>query len=100
MHLSYDEQARRLQARLENPEKRWKFSANDLKERALWDDYIAAYTDALQKCSTPYAPWYIVPADVKWYRNYVVGQIIVETLEEINPQFPEPERGLDAIKIV
>ncbi len=100
LHLSYDEQARRLQARLDNPEKRWKFSANDLKERALWDDYIAAYTDALQKCSTPYAPWYIVPADVKWYRNYVVGQIIVETLEEINPQFPEPERGLDAIKIV
>ncbi len=100
LHLSYEEQARRLQARLDNPEKRWKFSANDLKERALWDDYVAAYTDVLQKCSTPHAPWYIVPADVKWYRNYVVGQIIAETLAEIDPQFPEPEKGLDAIKIV
>lgn len=99
LHISKEEQARRLQARLDNPDKRWKFNKDDLKERALWDDYMAAYTDAVQKCSTEYAPWYIVPSDVKWYRNYVVGQIIAETLYELNPQFPEPEEGLDDVVI-
>ena len=99
LHISKEEQARRLQARLDNPDKRWKFSKGDLKERTRWDDYIAAYTDAVQKCSTEYAPWYIVPSDVKWYRNFVVGQIITETLEELNPQFPDPEEGLDDIVI-
>ena len=99
LHISYDEQTRRLQARLDVPDKRWKFNKNDLKERALWDDYIAAYTDAVQKCSTKYAPWYVVPSDNKWYRNYVVGQVITETLEELNPQYPDPEEGLDDIVI-
>ena len=99
LHISKDEQARRLQARLDTPEKRWKFNKNDLKERKLWDDYIAAYTDAVQKCSTEYAPWYIVPSDNKWYRNYVVGRIITETLTDLNPQFPEPEEGLDDIVV-
>ncbi len=100
LHISKEEQARRLQARLDRPEKRWKFNKGDLKERALWDDYIAAYTDALQKCSTDYAPWYVIPSDVKWYRNYLVGKIITETLEALDPQFPEPEEGLDEIVIV
>ena len=97
LHISKEEQARRLQARLDTPEKRWKFSKNDLKERKYWDDYIAAYTDAVQKCSTEYAPWYVVPSDNKWYRNYVVGRIITETLNDLDPQFPEPEEGLDGI---
>ena len=100
LHISKEEQARRLQARLDTPDKRWKFNKGDLKERALWDDYMAAYTDAVQKCSTEYAPWYIIPSDVKWYRNYVVGQIITETLHELNPQYPEPEEGLDDVVIV
>jgi len=99
LHISKEEQARRLQARLDTPEKRWKFSKGDLKERALWDDYMAAYTDAVQKCSTEHAPWFIIPSDVKWYRNYVIGQIITETLEELDPQFPEPEEGLDDIVV-
>jgi len=100
LHISKEEQARRLQARLDTPEKRWKFNAGDLKERALWDDYMAAYTDAVQKCSTEHAPWYVVPSDNKWYRNYVVGQIITATLYELDPQFPEPEEGLDDVAIV
>ncbi len=99
LHISKEEQARRLQARLDTPAKRWKFSKADLKERQYWDDYIAAYTDAVQKCSTDHAPWYIIPSDVKWYRNYVVGQIITATLYELDPQFPEPESGLDDIVI-
>jgi len=100
LHISKEEQARRLQARLDNPEKRWKFNKSDLKERAMWDDYMAAYTDVVQKCSTEYAPWFIIPSDVKWYRNYVIGQIITETLADLDPQFPEPETGLDDIVIV
>ena len=100
LHISKEEQARRLQARLDNPDKLWKFNKGDLKERQLWDDYMAAYTDAVQKCSTSYAPWYIVPSDQKWYRNFVVGQIITETLAELNPQYPEPEEGLEDVVIV
>lgn len=99
LHISYEEQARRLQARLDTPEKRWKFSKGDLKERLLWDEYMAAYADAVQKCSTEYAPWFIVPSDNKWYRNFVVGSIITETLDELNPQFPNPEEGLDEIVV-
>jgi PPK2 family polyphosphate:nucleotide phosphotransferase len=97
LYISKDEQARRLQARLDTPEKRWKFNKGDLKERLLWDDYMAAYTDAVQKCSTEHAPWFIVPSDNKWYRNFVVGSIITETLDELNPQFPDPEEGLGDI---
>jgi len=100
LHISRDEQARRLQARLDDPNKHWKFSKSDLKERKLWDDYMAAYTDALQKCSTQYAPWYVIPANNKWYRNYVIAQIIVETLNNIAPQYPSPEEGLDEIVVV
>ncbi len=99
LHISKEEQARRLQARLDNPEKRWKFSKNDLKERMLWDAYQDAYADALTRCSTSYAPWYIIPSDHKWYRNYVVGQILTETLARLDPHYPEPEAGLDTITI-
>ena len=100
LHISLDEQARRLQARLDNPDKRWKFSKGDLKERLLWGDYMAAYTDAIQKCSTQHAPWYIIPSDNKWYRNYVVARIIVETLKNIDPQYPDPEEGLEDVVVV
>lgn len=99
LHISRDEQARRLQARLDNPDKRWKFSKGDLAERRRWDDYMAAYADALSLCSTDYAPWYIVPSDRKWYRNLVVMNILVNALEDMNPTYPQPEEGLEGIII-
>jgi PPK2 family polyphosphate:nucleotide phosphotransferase len=99
LHISKDEQKRRLESRLADPDKRWKFSANDLKERAWWDDYQAAFEDAVNECSTPYAPWYVVPANRKWYRNLVVARTIADTLEAMNPKFPAAEKGLDKVQI-
>jgi polyphosphate kinase 2 (PPK2 family) len=99
LHISRDEQKRRLESRLEEPDKRWKFSTADLKERAYWDEYQAAFEDAINKCSTEYAPWYIVPANNKWYRNLVVARTIADTLEAMNPQYPPAEEGLDGIVI-
>lgn len=99
LHISRDEQKKRLQARLDNPEKHWKFSSGDLVERERWDDYQEAFRDAIAACSTAYAPWYVIPANNKWFRNLVIARIVAETLEQMNPQFPEPEPGLDAITI-
>jgi PPK2 family polyphosphate:nucleotide phosphotransferase len=99
LHISKEEQAERLRARLEDPEKHWKFSLGDLDERALWDDYTAAYEDMLSRTSTPWAPWHIVPADRKWYRNLVVASTLVETLEGLDMRFPEPEDDLSGVVI-
>ncbi len=99
LHISKDEQKRRLESRLADPDKHWKFSSNDLKERAFWDDYQAAFEDAISNCSTDYAPWYVVPANNKWYRNLVIARTIADTLEAMDPQFPEAEAGLDRIII-
>jgi PPK2 family polyphosphate:nucleotide phosphotransferase len=88
LHISKEEQLERLRARLEDPKKLWKFSAADLDERKRWDDYQAAFDEALRKCSTPWGPWYVVPANKKWYRNYAVSQVLVETLEELDMKFP------------
>jgi PPK2 family polyphosphate:nucleotide phosphotransferase len=99
LHISKDEQKRRLESRLADPDKRWKFSSNDLKERAYWDDYRAAFEDAVNECSTSYAPWYVVPANKKWYRNLVVARTIADTLEAMSPRFPAAERGLDKVEI-
>jgi PPK2 family polyphosphate:nucleotide phosphotransferase len=101
LHLSKEEQAVRLQERVDDPTKRWKFNPGDLDDRALWDDYIKAYEVALEKCSTKHAPWHIIPADRNWVRNGAIARIVRETLEEMNPQFPEP-KGWDpkTIKIV
>jgi PPK2 family polyphosphate:nucleotide phosphotransferase len=99
LHISKDEQKKRLQARLDDPEKHWKFSTGDLAERAHWDDYQVAFHGAIAKCSTDYAPWYVVPANNKWYRNLVVARVIANTLEEMNPQSPPPEPGLEDIVI-
>jgi PPK2 family polyphosphate:nucleotide phosphotransferase len=99
LHISEDEQRKRLQARLEDPTKRWKFRVGDLDDRKLWDDYQKAYEDAIEKTSTGHAPWYVVPADHKWYRNWAAMQIIVSTLEDMDPQYPEPE-DLTGITIV
>jgi polyphosphate kinase 2 (PPK2 family) len=90
LHISYEEQRQRLVARLQDPDKRWKFSPADLDKRAQWDDYLAAYDVALSRCSTPAVPWHVVPADRKWYRNHAVGQLVLETLREMNPRYPRP----------
>ena len=99
LHISRDEQRRRFQKRLENPEKHWKWSSADLEARAKWADYRAAYTDALARCSTAAAPWFVVPADKKWYRDLAVAEILAETARAMNPQWPEPEEDVSGIVI-
>lgn len=95
LHISADEQQRRLLKRLDDPAKRWKFHPKDLDHRDLWDDYIESYAEAIGRCSTDVAPWYIVPANAKWFRNWVIGRLLIETLEEMNPRFPEPDIDVD-----
>jgi len=97
LHISKDEQKERLQERIDLPEKRWKFSSGDLKERLLWDDYQKAYEDMLEKTSTSYAPWYIIPADRNWYRDYLIGSIIVSELKKLDMKYPEPEEGIEKL---
>ncbi|MDX1690651.1 MAG: polyphosphate kinase 2 family protein [Acidimicrobiia bacterium] len=99
LHISKEEQAERLQARLDDPSKHWKFSLGDLDERKRWDDYQAAFEDMVNRTSTPWAPWYVVPADRKWYRNLVVGQVLVDTLEGFDMQYPENEDDLSKVVI-
>ena len=91
LHISYDEQRKRMIERLKDPDKQWKFSEHDIDERAYWDDYQSAYSIAITRCSTNYAPWYVVPANDKDYRNWAVARILIETLEEMNPQYPHPK---------
>lgn len=99
LNVSKDEQRQRLQDRLDEPDKHWKFSTVDLKERAHWDDYQQAFEDAIRNCSPAHAPWHVVPANHKWYRDVVIARIVAETLDEMNPQFPPPEAGLDKVVI-
>lgn len=94
LHISKEEQRERLQARIDTPDKRWKSKSGDLVERKRWDDYIAAYEDVLERCSPRIAPWYIVPADRKWFRNICVAQILAETMDELDLRYPEPEEGI------
>jgi PPK2 family polyphosphate:nucleotide phosphotransferase len=91
LNLSKDEQAVRLRDRVSDPTKRWKFNPGDLADRALWDDYIKAYEVALERCSTEFAPWHIIPADRNWVRNGLIARIVRETLEEMNPKYPSPK---------
>ena len=88
LHISKDEQKVRLGERLADPTKYWKYNPGDVDERALWDDYMDAYQDALVKCSTDHAPWHVIPADQKWLRDWLISQILVETMREMNPQYP------------
>lgn len=99
LHIDKDEQKERLEARLEDPKKHWKFRKDDLQERKLWDEYMQAYEDALSKTSTKVAPWYIVPANHKWYRDLVISKILVDTLEGLNMKFPEPEEDLEGVVV-
>jgi PPK2 family polyphosphate:nucleotide phosphotransferase len=95
LHISRDEQRERLLARLEDPRKYWKFSSGDLGERERWDDYTAAYEEALARTSTAEAPWYIVPANKKYLRDLLVAQVVAETLERLDPKYPDPPEGLE-----
>jgi PPK2 family polyphosphate:nucleotide phosphotransferase len=88
LHISREEQRKRLEDRLKDPKKQWKLGPADLDDRQLWDDFTAAYEDAITKCNTPEAPWHIVPANKKWYRNLVVARIARATLERLDPHFP------------
>jgi PPK2 family polyphosphate:nucleotide phosphotransferase len=99
LHISKDEQRRRLQARLDDPKKRWKFSRGDLAERRYWDDYQKAYEVAITRCNTEHAPWHIVPANHKWHRNLVISQLLRATLEKMGPQYPPAEEGLDDVVV-
>jgi PPK2 family polyphosphate:nucleotide phosphotransferase len=101
-YLSIDNktQKERLQQRLDDPKKRWKFSTSDLPERQLWNEYMLAYEDVLNKTSTEWAPWYIVPSNHNWYRNLVVATILVDTLKKLNMQYPQPAEDLSQVKII
>ncbi|HWM90881.1 MAG TPA: polyphosphate kinase 2 family protein [Thermoanaerobaculia bacterium] len=102
LHIDADEQKERLQARLDDPTKRWKFRKGDLDDRKLWKEYTAAYEDALSRTSTAHAPWYVVPANRKWYRNLVVATVLVHALEKLDMRYPESaelEEDLDSIVI-
>ena len=94
LHISKAEQADRFRRRLERPDKRWKFSRGDLEERKYWDDYRAAFNEAIAETTTAAAPWYVIPGDNKWFRNWCVLTTLVETLEGMDPQYPEPEDDL------
>lgn len=99
LHISKDEQRDRLQERLDDPNKHWKASLSDLEERRHWDDYQEAYRVVLEKCSTDWAPWYVIPSDRKWFRNLAVASILVETLEDMNIEMPEAKFDVTGIVV-
>jgi len=99
LHISKDEQKKQLQERLDDPSKHWKFSIGDLPVRQQWDEYMQAYEDAFTHCSTPHAPWHIVPGNKRWYRTYIIAKTIAETLEAMPLRYPDPEPGLDQVVI-
>jgi PPK2 family polyphosphate:nucleotide phosphotransferase len=97
LHIDKDEQKRRLEERLTDPSKQWKFSLSDTQERKFWDEYMKAYEDALQNTSTESSPWYVVPANKKWFRDVLVSSIIVERLEELGMEYPKPSADLKSV---
>jgi PPK2 family polyphosphate:nucleotide phosphotransferase len=99
LNISLEEQKERLQARLDDPQKIWKFNPGDLAERKLWPDYMTAYEEAIEATSTDFAPWYIIPSDRKWYRDLVIATLLVKALKDLKMSFPPPEENLDNIVI-
>lgn len=99
LHISKEEQAKRFQARIDDPSKHWKFSFEDLEKRKQWADYMAAYEEMLNQCSTPHAPWYLIPANQKWYRNLAVARITAGTLAKLNPQYPAGTPNLTGLQV-
>jgi len=100
LHISKDEQRERLQARLDDPAKHWKFNAGDLEDRKLWDKFACAYETVLDRCSTEHAPWRVIPSDKKWRRNVLIAAIVRGTLEDMNPQYPKVDWKPEDFKIV
>jgi PPK2 family polyphosphate:nucleotide phosphotransferase len=98
LHISREEQKKRLQDRIDDPTKRWKFQHGDIDERKLWDEYREAYEDAIRKTSTKWAPWWIIPANAKWYRNYLVATIVRDALEQLDMQYPQPDLSKEVIE--
>jgi PPK2 family polyphosphate:nucleotide phosphotransferase len=98
LHISEDEQLRRFKQRLDDPDRHWKISESDYEEREYWDDYTEAFQDALGRCSTAHAPWFVIPANHKWFRNLAVSQIVVETLETLKMEFPKPSVDIREVK--
>jgi len=100
LHISKEEQKRRFQARLLDPSRNWKLSLADFEERSYWDDYMKAYEDALRKCSTSRAPWFVIPANHKWFRNYLIAELIVQALEDMKLKYPPPMVDVSKIEVV
>ncbi len=99
LHIDQDEQKERLQARLDDPSKQWKFSLGDLDNRKLWPQYVEAYEEVFERTSTKHAPWYVIPANRKWYRNLVISRIMIDTLESLAMRYPAPEANLESVVI-
>jgi PPK2 family polyphosphate:nucleotide phosphotransferase len=99
LHISREEQHERLQARLDAPDKRWKFRRRDLDERARWDEYREAYEDALSRCATEDAPWFLIPSDHKWFRNLAVASILADMLDDLDLHYPPPEEDLEGLVV-
>ena len=100
LHISPDEQARRMQDRIDDPTEQWKFRLGDLDDRKLWPKFRRAYEDAMAETSAPHAPWYVIPADRKWVRNLAVAKVLLEVLRDMDPQLPPPEPGLEGLRVV
>jgi PPK2 family polyphosphate:nucleotide phosphotransferase len=100
LHISKEEQRKRLQERIDDPRKRWKFALADLEERKHWDDYQRAYEDAITNTTSGDSPWYVVPADRNWYRDWAVLSILVDTLERMDPQYPPAPEGVEGLVVV
>jgi PPK2 family polyphosphate:nucleotide phosphotransferase len=99
LYIDRDEQKRRFQARLDDPTKNWKFRLGDLEERKRWGEYIAAFEDMLGRCSTDYAPWYVIPSNRKWFRNLAVAEILGDTLADLKPRYPKPQEDLTGVVV-
>jgi PPK2 family polyphosphate:nucleotide phosphotransferase len=99
LHISQDEQKKRLEARIKDPTRNWKFSMADVEQRHHWDEYMKAYEDALRKCSTDSAPWYVIPANNKWFRNYLVAELVVRTLDQMGLKYPRPTVDISKVAL-
>ena len=99
LNISKDEQKERLESRINDPTKHWKITEADIRERSYWDDYMQAYESVLHKCSTDWAPWYVIPANKKWYRNLVITERIVETLEKLDMKYPKPNSDVSTLYV-
>ena len=99
LHIDAEEQRERLQARLDEPDKHWKFRVEDLETRTKWGAYQAAFSEAITRTSTEHAPWHVIPADRKWYRNWAAATILLDALERLHLTYPEPEQDLSDVVI-